>query len=60
MRQPVSDGSDRRMRKVEDTVLFSSQSISGKELGIEQFKSPKIVQDDREGGRQDRGRGRQR
>lgn len=40
------------MREVEDTVLFSSRSISGKELGIEQFNSPKIVQDDREGGRE--------
>lgn len=52
MRHPVSDGGDRRMREVEDTVLFSSRSISGKELGIEQFNSPKMT--GREGGREGR------
>lgn len=40
------------MREVEDTVLFSSRSISGKELGIEQFNSPKMT--GREGGREGR------
>lgn len=41
-------------------MLFSSHSISGKELGIEQFNSPKIVQDDGEGGKEERECGRQR
>ncbi|KAM7381498.1 hypothetical protein PAMA_012374 [Pampus argenteus] len=35
-------GIDHTMRKVEDTVLFPSQSISGKEDGIEPFNSRKI------------------
>lgn len=45
-------------------MLFPSQSISGKEVGIEQFSSPKIVIDageegrwgGRHGGRQQAGR----
>lgn len=45
-------------------MLFPSQSISGKEVGIEQFGSPKIERDAREGGREggkkERERGRQR
>lgn len=31
------------LREVEDAALFSSQSISGEELGIERFYSLKIV-----------------
>ncbi len=40
------------LRKVEVTVQFPSQSISGKEVGIEQFESSEIERDVGEGGRE--------
>lgn len=40
--RPVSGGIDHRPRQVEDAVLFPSQSVSGREAGIERFNSPKI------------------
>lgn len=53
--------------KVEDAVLFPSQSISGKEVGIEEFNSPKIEreremlgEEEREEDGKERERGRQR
>lgn len=58
MWQSVSDGNDLKMRKVEDAVLFSFQSISRGWGGVtEQFNSSKVEQE--EGNGEESGRGRQ-
>lgn len=59
--QSVSDGNDLKMRKVEDAVLFSFQSIIWGWWGwggvTEQFNSSKVEQEEGDG--EEGGRGRQ-